>query len=54
MDLRHIYETKVNDDNFTKKTLKYYRISSLKKLEEKGPIKIRVNHLGEISDINIK
>lgn len=51
---RHIYETKVNDDDFTKKTLKYYRVPSLNALEDIRPIKIRVNHLGEITEINLK
>ncbi|SFV32310.1 type II CRISPR RNA-guided endonuclease Cas9 [Thermoflavifilum thermophilum] len=51
---RHIYETKLIDNEWARKQKKYYPVKSLGALEKLNPIKIRVSRLGEIEAIGIK
>ncbi|MBX6361888.1 MAG: type II CRISPR RNA-guided endonuclease Cas9 [Acidobacterium ailaaui] len=51
---RHVYETRLIDNEWARKQKKYYPVKSLGALEKLNPIKIRVNRLGEIEPNGIK
>jgi CRISPR-associated endonuclease Csn1 len=50
-NFRHHLETQVNDDENLRNSGRYIRISSIPSLKNHNPIKLKINHLGEITEL---